>query len=78
MQFRYFWTCRVLNFSKAMSGVTERTWMSTSTLKTLPLEEIHSLAASGASMDDVTDKIQQKTRLNTNLIKFIAKNKITA
>ena len=52
--------------------------MSTSTLKTLPLEEIHSLAASGASMDDVTDKIQQKTRLNTNLIKFIAKNKITA
>ena len=42
------------------------------------IEEIRSLAASGASMDDVKDKIQQKTRLNTDLIKFIAKNKITA
>jgi hypothetical protein len=31
------------------------------------IEEIRSLAASGASMDDVTDKIQQKTRLNTDL-----------
>ena len=61
-----------------MSGVTERTWMSTSTLKTLPLEEIHSLAASGAGIDEMTDKIQKKTRLDLDLIKFIAKNKITA
>jgi hypothetical protein len=29
-------------------------------------------------MDDVTDRIQQKTRLNPDLIKFIAKNKIIA
>ena len=52
--------------------------MSTSTLKTLPLEEIHSLAASGAGIDEMTDKIQKKTRLDLDLIKFIAKNKITA
>jgi Protein of unknown function (DUF1699) len=47
-------------------------------MKTLPLEEIHSLAASGAGMDEMTDKIQKKTRLDLDLIKFIAKNKITA
>jgi hypothetical protein len=29
-------------------------------------------------MDDVTDKIQKKTRLNPDLIKFIATTKITA
>jgi Protein of unknown function (DUF1699). len=42
------------------------------------IEEIHSLAASGLSMDDVADKIQKKTRLNPDLIELIAKNKITA
>ena len=41
-------------------------------------EEIRSLVAGGASMDDVTDKIQKKTRLNPDLIKFIATTKITA
>jgi hypothetical protein len=48
------------------------------TIEDATIEEVQSLAASGASMDDVTDKIQKKTRLNPDLIKFIAKNKITA
>ena len=48
------------------------------TIEDATIEEIQSLAASGASMDDVTDKIQKNTRLNPDLIKFIAKNKITA
>ena len=48
------------------------------TVEDATIEEIQSLAASGAGMDEVADKIQQKTRLNTDLIKFIAKNKITA
>ena len=48
------------------------------TVEDATIEEIRSLAAGGASMDDVTDKIQKKTRLNPNLIKFIAKTKITA
>ena len=48
------------------------------TVEDATIEEIRSLAAGGASMDDVTDKIQKKTRLNPDLIKFIAKTKITA
>ena len=48
------------------------------TVEDATIEEIRSLAAGGASMDDVTDKIQKKTRLNSDLIKFIAKNKIAA
>ena len=48
------------------------------TVEDATIEEIRSLAADGASMDDVTDKIQKKTRLNSDLIKFIAKNKIAA
>ena len=48
------------------------------TVEDATIEEIRSLAASGVSMDDVTDKIQQKTRLNPDLIKFIATTKITA
>jgi len=48
------------------------------TVEDTTVEEIHSLAASGASMDDVTDKVQKKTRLNPDLIEYIAKNKITA
>ena len=48
------------------------------TVEDTTIEEIHSMAAGGASMDDVTDKIQKKTRLNPDLIKFIAKTKITA
>ena len=48
------------------------------TVEDATIEEIQSLAASGASMDVVTDKIQKKTRLNPDLIKYVAKNKITA
>ena len=48
------------------------------TIEDATIEEIQSLAASGAGMDEVADKIQQKTRLNPDIIKFIAKNKITA
>ena len=48
------------------------------TIEDATIEEIQSLAASGASMDDVTDKIQKKTRLNPDLIKYVAKTKITA
>jgi hypothetical protein len=42
------------------------------------IKEIRTLAASGAGMDEVADKIQKNTRLNPDLIKFIAKNTITA
>ncbi len=42
------------------------------------LEEIHALAASGVSADDVADQIQRKTRMGSDLIKYIAKTKIAA
>lgn len=48
------------------------------TIEDATIEEIQSLVASGTNMDDVTDKIQQETRLSPDLIKFIAKNKIIA
>ena len=42
------------------------------------LEEIRALAASGASVDDVADQIQKKAKIGSELIKYIAKTKITA
>ena len=48
------------------------------TIEDATIGEIQSLAASGASIDEVADKIQKSTRLNPDLIKFIAKTKITA
>ncbi len=42
------------------------------------LNEIRSLATSGASMDDVTIEMQKKARLGSDLIKYIAKTKATA
>jgi hypothetical protein len=42
------------------------------------LNEIRSLAASGINMDDVAAEIQKKARLGPELIKYIAKTKITA
>ncbi len=42
------------------------------------LEEIRALAASGASVDDVAGQIQKKSRISSDLIKYIAKSKITA
>ena len=42
------------------------------------IEEIRSLAASGASMDEVASQIQKKARLGPELIKYIARTKATA
>jgi hypothetical protein len=41
-------------------------------------EEIRALAASGASMDDVANQVLKKARIGPELIKYIAKTKITA
>jgi len=42
------------------------------------MEEIRTLAASGTAMDDVASQVQKKARLGPDLIKYIAKTKITA
>ena len=42
------------------------------------LEEIRALAASGAEMEDLAGQVQKKARLGPDLIKYIAKSKITA
>ncbi|MCX6673171.1 MAG: DUF1699 family protein [Methanothrix sp.] len=42
------------------------------------MEEIRSLAADGASMDDVANQIQKKARIGPELIKYIVKSKIPA
>ncbi len=40
--------------------------------------EIESMISSGIGIDEAADEIQKKTRLATDLIKYIAKSKITA
>jgi hypothetical protein len=40
--------------------------------------EIESMISSGVSIEEAADQIQKKTRLATDLIKYIAKSKITA
>jgi len=42
------------------------------------IEEIHTLAASGVSTEDVANQIQRKTKLGADLIKYIAKTKVNA
>ncbi len=42
------------------------------------LEEIRSLAASGASMDNVANQIQKKAKIGTEQVKYIINSKITA
>ena len=42
------------------------------------LAEIRSLATSGASADEVADQVQKKARIGSDLIKYLAKTKITA
>ncbi|HWQ18410.1 MAG TPA: DUF1699 family protein [Methanotrichaceae archaeon] len=42
------------------------------------MEEIRSLADSGADIEDVASQIQKRARLGPDLIKYIAKTKITA
>jgi hypothetical protein len=48
------------------------------TVENATIEEIRSLADSGTTPDDVADQIQTKTKIGQELIKYIAKNKITA
>jgi hypothetical protein len=48
------------------------------TVEDSTLEEIRDLAASGASADDVADQIQRKARISSELIKYIARTKITS
>jgi hypothetical protein len=48
------------------------------TVEDTTVEEIRSLADSGSTLDDVADQIQKKTRIGPELIKYVAKNKITA
>jgi Protein of unknown function (DUF1699) len=48
------------------------------TVEDATLEEIRTLAASGANVDDVTTEMQKKARLGSDLIKYIAKTKVTA
>jgi maleate cis-trans isomerase len=48
------------------------------TIEDATIEEIRSLAASGVSMDEVADAFQKKTRLNPDLIKYVARTKLTA
>jgi hypothetical protein len=42
------------------------------------IEEIRSLADSGTTLDGTTNQIQKKARIGQDLIKYIAKTKITA
>jgi hypothetical protein len=48
------------------------------TVEDATLEEINSLVASGAAMEDLASQIQKKARLGPDLIKYIAKSKLTA
>ena len=47
------------------------------TVDNTTLEEIRALAASGVSVDDVTEQIRKKSRISSDLIKYIAESKIT-
>ena len=42
------------------------------------MEEIRNKAAAGADMDEVATEIQKKARLGPDLVKYIAKTKITS
>jgi hypothetical protein len=48
------------------------------TVEDATLEEIRSLVAGGISMEDLAGQVQKKARLGPDLIKYIAKSKITA
>jgi len=48
------------------------------TVEDATIEEIRSLADSGTTLDAVADQIQKKARIGPELIKYVAKNKITA
>jgi hypothetical protein len=48
------------------------------TIEEATIEEIHTLADSGASMDVVAEKVQRKAKISPDLIKFIASTNSTA
>jgi len=48
------------------------------TIDDTTLEEIKTLTSTGLDMDDLASQIQKKARLGPDLIKYIAKSKITA
>jgi hypothetical protein len=48
------------------------------TVEDATMEEIRTMAASGLSADDVAAQIQKKARLGPDLIKYIAKSKLSA
>src|SRR5512138_1186234 len=48
------------------------------TVEDATMEEIKTMAASGLSADDVAAQIQKKARLGPDLIKYIAKSKMSA
>jgi hypothetical protein len=47
------------------------------TVEGTTLEEIRAMAASGASMDDVTNQMKTKARISPELVKYIARTKTT-
>jgi hypothetical protein len=48
------------------------------TIDDATMAEISVLASTGVTMDDVANQIQKKARIGPDLIKYIAKTKITA
>jgi hypothetical protein len=48
------------------------------TVDNATLEEINALAAGGVSVDDVAEQIRGKSRIGSDLIKYIAKSKTSA
>ena len=48
------------------------------TVEDATTEEIRALAASGASPDDVANQVQKTARIGPELIKYIAKTKVSA
>ena len=48
------------------------------TVEDATLEEIRTLSSGGASMEDISAQLQKKARLGPDLIKYIARSKITA
>ncbi len=48
------------------------------TVEDATVREIHTLAASGLSTDDVAAQVQKKARIGSDLIKYIANTKVTA
>jgi hypothetical protein len=48
------------------------------TVEGTTMEEIRALVAGGTNMDDLTSKMQKKARIGPELIKYIARTKITA